>query len=97
MKRTLDYQEELIKALSDPLEAEAYLNAALYDENPAVFLAALRDVIEAHGGVGTMARKTDLNRENLYKILSNEGNPTWSSIRRILNGIGVNLSVQFNA
>ncbi|AFZ51434.1 helix-turn-helix domain-containing transcriptional regulator [Dactylococcopsis salina] len=47
MSRTRSYKEDLLEALSDPIEAREYLNAALEDENPEVFLLALRDVVEA--------------------------------------------------
>lgn len=46
-KRLLDYQEKLIRDLQDPEEAQAYLNAAFLDEDPCIFLLALRNVIEA--------------------------------------------------
>ncbi len=44
MPRSKSYQSDLINALKDPLEAQEYLNAALEDGNPEVFLLALRDV-----------------------------------------------------
>lgn len=50
MPRSKSYQEDLIKALEDPLEAQEYLNAALTDSNPDVFLLALRDVAESLAG-----------------------------------------------
>ena len=40
-----------------------------------VFLLALRDVAEASGGMANLARKTSLNRENLDRSLSKNGNP----------------------
>src|SRR5437773_5369010 len=49
------YHPELIKALRDPREAVEYLNAALEDGDPEVFLLALRDVAEAQGGVAEVA------------------------------------------
>ncbi len=49
MKKQLliDYQEELIESLQDFDEAVAYLNEALADEDPRVFLMALKNVLEA--------------------------------------------------
>ena len=38
MPRSKSYQEDLIEALKDPLEAQEYLNAALEDGNSEVFL-----------------------------------------------------------
>jgi len=48
MKRQFrDYQEKLIQSLQDPELASAYLNEALRDEDPRVFLLALKNVCEA--------------------------------------------------
>lgn len=41
------YQADLIESLHEPREAEAYLNAALEEEEPELFLLALRNVAEA--------------------------------------------------
>ena len=59
------------------------------------FLLALRDVVEAHGGVGQLAKVAKLNRESLYKLLSKDGNPRLSSLEsrqhpgRFGNGIPI--------
>jgi len=50
---------------------------------PEVFLLALRNVAEARG-VARIARETKLNRENLYAMLSERGNPVVSSLYAIL-------------
>ena len=94
-KRLIDYQEKLLEALQDPKEARAYLNAALMDEDPRVFLLALKNVLQAQGGdMSNLARKANLNRENLYRILSKKGNPKLTSIIAVLNVVGFSLAVQ---
>ena len=47
-----DYKDGLMADLRDPEFAVAYLNAALEDDSPQVFLLHLRDVAEAWGGLG---------------------------------------------
>jgi DNA-binding phage protein len=47
MKKSKAYQAELIESLRDPREAEAYFNAALEEDDPELFLVALRNVAEA--------------------------------------------------
>ncbi len=50
MKRHFrDYQEKLLQDLHDPELASAYLSEALKDENPCIFLHALKNVCEAQG------------------------------------------------
>jgi probable addiction module antidote protein len=94
MSRSRSYKEDLLKSLKDPEEAREYLNAALEDENPEVFLLALRDVVEANSTMSELARAIDRNRESLYKTLSEKGNPQLNSIRSILNQIGFKLAVE---
>ena len=45
--KTEPYRDSLLKALKTPDEAARYLNASLEDEDPRVFLLALRDVAAA--------------------------------------------------
>lgn len=78
--KSKSYQDELLEALADPEEAVAYLNAALEEADmPEVFLLALRNVAEAQG-IGQVAEKAKLNRENLYRMLSEKGNPQLNSL-----------------
>jgi probable addiction module antidote protein len=94
-KRYIDYHEDLMQELQDPQEAQEYINAALQDEDERVFLLALKDVLEAQGGnVSWLSKKTKLNRENLYRLLSKKGNPKLTSLKSILNAIGLELAVQ---
>ena len=48
MAKTRSYQKDLVEALQDPDEAIEYLNAALEDGEPEVFLLALKDVVDSH-------------------------------------------------
>ena len=83
-----EYQKESLK---DPEEAVAYLNAALEDDDePELLLLALRNVADAYG-FSEMSRNTGLNRAGLYRMLSERGNPEYSSLKTILDTIGVQL------
>ncbi len=77
-------------------QPDANSAAALEDENPEVFLLALRDVVEANSTMSELARAIDRNRESLYKTLSEKGNPQLNSVRSILNQIGFKLAVEVN-
>ncbi len=94
-KKLRSYQEKLLEDLRDPELAHHYLNEALADEDPRMFLLALKNVHEAQGGQMTdLAQKTNLSRENLYRILSKKGNPKLSSIISLLSAVGFSLAVQ---
>jgi probable addiction module antidote protein len=90
---TAKYETGLKEALMDPAEAAAYLDAALEENDQAVFLLALRDVAEARG-FSRMAQDTQLNRENLYRMLSPSGNPQLSSLMALLRSVGLRLAVE---
>lgn len=91
-RETKDYKEDLFERLANQKYAAAYLNAALMD--PKVFLIALKDVADARGeGIAELAKKTHLNRENLYRTLSEKGNPRLNNLCLILEALGLHLSV----
>lgn len=92
-KAAKDYREVLYETLRDPNEAAEYLNAAIEDGDEKVFLLALRDIVEARG-VASVATKANLNRENAYRMLSEQGNPRLSSLWSLLDSLGLKLSVE---
>lgn len=93
MSKSRSYKELLNERLKSPEEAAAYLNAALEDEDPGVFLVALRDITEANGGMTHLAREAHLNRETLYRTLSKKGNPTLTNLRSLLGTIGLEIAI----
>ena len=88
-----NYHDQLVEQLKDIDEAAAYLTACL-DESEEVFLTALRQVAEAHGGVGELAKSTELNREGLYRMLSKEGNPKLYSLSSVLDSFGIKITFE---
>lgn len=97
MARSKNYQDWLIEKLKDRKEAIAYLNVALEEslkgdkESQRLFLIALRNVVEAYGGMGTVAKKTGMGRESLYKSLSKTGNPKWHTLVLLVTALGLKL------
>lgn len=93
MAGTRKYKDHLNERLQDPNEAMGYLNATLEDDDPRVFLLALRDVADARGGLGWLAKKGDLSRESLYRTLSRRGNPRLNNLKAVLDAMGLHLSL----
>lgn len=94
MTRSTQYKDYLYKALADPIKAAEYLNAALEEDDLPTFILALKDVVEAvGGGIGNVAQKSNLNRENLYKMLSKQGNPRLSSLKQLMHSLGLEMQV----
>ena len=67
-----------------------YLNAALEDENPDVFLRAIADVAKARG-MSQLAADSGLGRESLYKALAPGAKPRYDTILKLLKALGVEL------
>lgn len=67
-----------------------YLNAALEDENPDVFLVAVRDVSRARG-ISQLAKDTGLGRESLYKALTPGAKPRYDTVLKLMKALGVQL------
>jgi probable addiction module antidote protein len=94
------FSEYLKEVLSNEAEAQSYLNVALeqlfIDHNKALFLIALRQVIETHGGITKIAKETNISRQHLYKILSSKGNPSIDKVGSLLAALGFKLKVEAN-
>ena len=86
-------KDYLLKRLQDPATAAAYLNASVEDDDPGAFLQALRNVTDAQGGIGRVANHAGLNRQQLYRTLSERGNPELRSLVKILSASGLRLEV----
>jgi probable addiction module antidote protein len=68
----------------------AYLEAALEEGDPVLFTAALGDIARAKG-MSEIARQTGLGRESLYKALSPDGNPEFSTVLKVVRSLGLKL------
>lgn len=92
-KRTVSHKEGLFENLQDPEFAAEYFNATLEDGDMGVILLAVKNLVEAKGGMSKIAKETGLNRESLYRALSEDGNPKISTFYKILNAVGMKLLV----
>lgn len=87
-------EQRLTWLAAKPRNAAAYLEAALETGDPGDLMQALRDIAEARGGIARLAEETGLNRETLYRTLSERGNPQLSSLMAILKASGLKLAVE---
>jgi probable addiction module antidote protein len=92
MKNAVKYEDILRQYLQNSELAAEYLTACL-EEGPDIFLVGLRNVVAAQGGMRRTARSSKLNRESLYRLLSQDGNPRLSSLNAVLTSLG--LKVRF--
>jgi probable addiction module antidote protein len=84
--------------LQDRDEVSGFLEAALEEyENDGdikALMSAIQRVAEAQGGMTELARKTNLNRQNLYRIFSNEVSPRVNTLLKILRALGYTITIK---
>jgi len=78
----------------DPALALEVINSILEDGDQGELLTVLRQVAQASGGVQVIAEQAQLNPTQLYRTLSDKGNPALSSLMAILRAMGLRLAVQ---
>jgi len=79
----IDGDEAAIAFLADAMET-----------NDATFIAsAIGDVARAKG-MTAIAKETGMSRESLYRALSGDGNPQLSTVLKVLEAMGLKLSVE---
>ena len=90
--RHTSYDDTLLEALKDPLEAAAYIEAVMEMQEPAALVVALRKVAQAHG-MAEVARRASVGDKTLFRALSENGNPTLDTVHKVLHAVGLRLSV----
>ena len=90
MNKVPTYLWDAAEHLETQEDMAAYLEAALEDGDPNLVVAALGDIARSKG-MTTIARETGLGRESLYKALSLEGNPEFSTVLKVIQSLGLRL------
>ena len=71
---TTPFKDYLLKDLAEPEFAKGYLEAALQDfdkdGNIELLLLCMKDIVEAQGGIDTLAAWTNLSPTNLIYLLN---------------------------
>lgn len=93
--RTKTIPYDVAEQLRTPEEMAAYLDAWLEDapEDAAGISRALGDIARAKG-MSQVARDAGLSRESLYKALSENGNPSFATVLKVVRALGLRLHAQ---
>ena len=80
--------------IEDIEDVAAYLQVALEEstEDPTAVPRAL-GVIARSGNMSELARRVGMSRDGLYKALSDEGNPTWSTVLKVSDALGLKITI----
>jgi probable addiction module antidote protein len=91
MEKVKDFDTaEYIETKEDVI---AYLDAALAENDTKFLLKAIGNVARSKG-MARLAKEVNLSREGLYDSLSPEGNPSFSTVVKVLDNLGFQLSIR---
>lgn len=81
---------DVVDYLDNEEDIQAYLNAALDEDDENYFLVALGNVARARN-ISHLSKETGMSREGIYKALSGTGNPSFKTISKISKALGLKL------
>ncbi len=96
MSKAQLYKQAIIKEnlKRNPISEIVYLQNAIDEsKNADDILLAMRTVASARG-FKRFAEEADLNRENLYRVLSENGNPRLDTFVKLIDLLGFKLSLK---
>lgn len=95
MGKTKTTKYDVAEHLRTPEEMAAYLEACFEEANgDAAFIAsALGDLARAKG-MTQVAKDAGLSRESLYKALSGERTPSFDTILKVIDALGLKLHTE---
>jgi len=87
-KNYVSQKEHMAEFSKDKAAVRELLSQSVFEE-PAVFRLVLKDLIEATGGVGALSEKSGLSRVAIYEMISEKGNPRFSSISKVVRAFNL--------
>jgi probable addiction module antidote protein len=95
MPKTLTTSYDTTKYLKTDEEMALYLEACFEEAgDDAAFIAKALGNIARARGMSQLARDTGLAREGLYKALSENGNPEFATVMKVIKALGLKLHVE---
>ncbi len=79
--------------LDTPEMIHEYLNAAIEEGDVESLITAIGNVAKAKG-MTEIAKKTNMNRQNLYKAFSPTGSPKFETVVKVLQAFNFKLTVE---
>ena len=86
---------DVVDLLDSDEALEAYLNAALAENDPRYFAKALGNVARAKG-MSSVSDVSGVGRQSLYRALSDKGNPRIDTLFKVLEALDIRLSIAVN-
>lgn len=73
-------------------DIQAYLEAAFEEGDASMIAVALGNIARSRN-ISQLARDTGMSREGIYKALSGEGNPSFSTIMKLSHALGFRMQM----
>jgi len=67
--KTVDHEDWINQKLQNPEFAAEYLNAASEEDDPRIYLTALRQIVQARGGIKEIAKKPAIKRNLIPHLI----------------------------
>jgi probable addiction module antidote protein len=93
MAKIKTHSFDTARYLTSEEDMAAYLEAALAEGDPALVVQALGTIAKARG-MAKIAKDSGLRRESLYKALSPEGNPEFTTVLKVVKALGLQLHAE---
>jgi len=93
MPKSTSYHEKRIQDLKNPLEVAAYIEVVLEEGDPKMLSKALKNFIEAHGGIEQMSAPVKELYNKLDQMLLDKGEIEFYSLNSLLDVLGLHLAV----
>ncbi len=81
------------KYLTEEADQIDLINDALHEGHPGYIAGAIGIVLRARG-LSAVASSAGLNRQALHKAFSDEGNPTLTTVLKVLGELGIELQAK---
>ncbi|MCI7718764.1 addiction module antidote protein [[Pasteurella] aerogenes] len=86
---------DMAEHLRNEEEIQLYLNEVLKEDDVDLILSALGDIAKARN-MSQLARDVGVSREGLYKAFSGKGNPTFSTVLKVMKALNLKLEVKMD-
>lgn len=84
------------KYINDKESVIAYLEVALEENDPDFLLSVVGDIARSKG-MAQIARELNLDRKGLYKSFSPDGNPSFKTVFKLLDLLGLRLKMELKS
>ena len=74
----------------------AYMEAALEENDPDFLLSVIGDIARSKG-MAQIARELNIDRKGLYKSLAPDGNPSFKTVFKLIDLLGLRLKMELKS